>query len=70
MNRVFEEKELGELNVVVVKKDTEKYIFTFQDGDAVQALMVTGNYAANPDLSFSWFDAACVCKRIREVAKA
>ena len=59
-----------DLNAVAcVKKNgdvCERYIFIFEDRDANAMLRQLGRMAANPELSFAWWDAAKVAKRIRE----
>ena len=57
-----------EINVLAMVKGTERYIFLYDDQNRVETLRMLGRYAADPQLSFSWYDAAVMSKRIREIA--
>ncbi|MEM6330569.1 MAG: hypothetical protein AAF790_10010, partial [Planctomycetota bacterium] len=41
----------------------------YDDSQQAQALRMLGRHASNPDLSFSWHDAAVLSKKIRAEAK-
>lgn len=57
-----------ELNVLALLKGVERYVFIY-DENSRQALIDTfRDQAADPRLSFSWFDAAVVTERAREQA--
>ena len=55
----------GEVNIVAVIKGRERYVFMFEDKYKSEALRVIGKFAENPDLSFSWFDAAAAACKVR-----
>lgn len=55
-----------DINIVVLVKGAERYIFLFNDDNRIEALRQLGKFAANPELSFTWLDAAATGKRIRE----
>jgi hypothetical protein len=57
-----------DLNVLAMVKGEERYIFLFDEQSRVETLRVLGRYASNPDLSFSWYDAAVLSQKIRETA--
>ncbi|GAB5405456.1 MAG: hypothetical protein Aurels2KO_36870 [Aureliella sp.] len=57
-----------EINVLALVKGEERYVFLYNDENRVETLRLLGRYAANPDLSFSWYDAAVMSKKIREIA--
>lgn len=57
-----------EINVLALVKGEERYVFLYNDANRVETLRLLGRYAANPDLSFSWYDAAVMSKKIREIA--
>jgi hypothetical protein len=59
-----------ELNVLALVKGEEQYIFMFDDSNRTETLRMLGRYAANPELSFSWFDAAMLSERIRQAFPA
>jgi hypothetical protein len=50
-------------------KGEERYIFLFDDANRSEALRTLGRFASNPELSFSWYDAAILSQRIRQAAE-
>ena len=53
------------INVIALVKDAERYIFLY-DNESTPALMQTlGRFAGDPDLSFSWYDAAVLSQKVR-----
>jgi hypothetical protein len=58
--------EQKDLHVLALVKGEERYIFLYDDASRAEALRTLGRYASNPDLSFSWYDAAVLSQRIRE----
>ncbi len=59
-----------EINVLALVKGEERYVFLYDDASRVETLRMLGRYAADPQLSFSWYDAAVMSKKIREMANA
>jgi len=57
-----------DINVLAMVKGNERYVFLFDDGSRSETLRVLGRYASNPELSFSWHDAAVLSQRIRQEA--
>ncbi|HBE70809.1 MAG TPA: hypothetical protein DDW52_21905 [Planctomycetaceae bacterium] len=57
-----------EINVLALVKGEERYVFLYNDENRVETLRTLGRYAANPELSFSWYDAAVMSKKIRDIA--
>jgi hypothetical protein len=55
------------INVLALVKDGERYIFLYDDQSAAQVLQTLGRYAADPELSFSWYDAAVLSQRVRHL---
>jgi hypothetical protein len=55
-----------DINVLALVKGAERYIFLFDDSSRAETLRVLGRYASNPDLSFSWYDAAVLSQKIRQ----
>lgn len=47
-----------DINVLALVKGEERYIFLFDDSRRTECLRTLGRYASNPELSFSWYDAA------------
>ncbi len=58
-----------DINVVALVKGSERYIFLYDDDNRAQALRTLGRYASNPELSFSWYDAAILSQKIRRQAR-
>jgi hypothetical protein len=57
-----------DINVLALVKGEERYIFLFDDEHRSDALRTLGKFASNPELSFSWYDAAVLSQRIRQAA--
>ncbi|EMI55983.1 MULTISPECIES: hypothetical protein [Rhodopirellula] len=55
-----------EVNVLALVKGEEKFIFLFDDDNRDETLRQLARFAANPDLDFSWYDAAMLSRKIRE----
>lgn len=53
-------------NVTGLVKGVERFIVIWADDQAEEALRVLGRWASNPELSFTWYDASVVSKRIRD----
>ena len=58
-----------DVNVMAVIKGDERYVFLFDDANSVEVMRQAGRFAANPDLSFSWYDAAILSQRVRQCGK-
>jgi hypothetical protein len=53
------------VNVIALVKDGERYVFLYDDASAPQLLQTFGKYAADPELNFSWYDAAVLSQKVR-----
>jgi hypothetical protein len=58
-----------DINVLALVKGEERYVFLFDDAHRAETLRVLGRYASNPELSFSWYDAAVLSQRIRRESR-
>jgi hypothetical protein len=58
-----------DLNVIALIKGEERYIFLYDDAHRRQLLEILGKFAANPELSFSWYDAAILSQKVRQEAQ-
>lgn len=58
-----------DVNVVALVKGDERYLFLFNDEQKGQTLRTLGQYASNPDLSFSWYDAAVLSQKVRRAVR-
>jgi hypothetical protein len=59
-----------DINVLALVKGNERYIFLYDDASRAEALRTLGRYASNPELSFTWYDAAVLSQKIRHSAAA
>ena len=57
------------INVLALVKGEEKYIFLFNDQNRKTTLRQLGRYASNPDLSFTWYDAAVMSQKVRKLTR-
>ena len=57
------------INVLALVKGEEKYIFLFNDENRKTTLRQLGRYASNPDLSFTWYDAAVMSQKVRQLTR-
>jgi hypothetical protein len=58
-----------EINVLALVKGVERYIFLYDDANRAETLRTLGRYASNPELSFTWYDAAVLSQKIRQEAE-
>ena len=58
------------INVLALVKDGERYIFLYDDQSTPQLLQSLGKFAADPELSFSWYDAAVLSQKVRRHRQA
>jgi hypothetical protein len=58
-----------ELNVLALIKGTERYVFVYDDESRSLLIDALRDHAADPDLTFSWFDAAVLTEKAREQAR-
>ena len=56
----------GDINVLALVKGAERYVFLFDDASRAETLRVLGRYASNPELSFTWYDAAVLSQKVRQ----
>ena len=54
-----------DINVLALVKGEERYVFMFDDAHKAEVLRTLGRFAANPDLAFSWMDAAVLSQKVR-----
>jgi hypothetical protein len=55
-----------DINVLALVKGTERYVFLYDDANRAETLRTLGRFASNPDLSFTWYDAAVLSQKIRQ----
>ena len=55
-----------EYNILALIKGAERYVFVYDDPSRDALIEAFRDLAANPDMSFSWFDAAVLTDKARE----
>jgi hypothetical protein len=55
-----------DINVLALVKGAERYVFLYDDQSRAETLRVLGRFASNPELSFTWYDAAVLSQKIRQ----
>ena len=55
-----------EVNVLALVKGQQRYLFLFDDANRTETLRTLGRFAADPELDFTWYDAAVLSRKIRE----
>lgn len=55
-----------DINLLALVKGEERYALVYDDDSVSAAIQQLGRWAANAELSFTWFDAATLCQRIRK----
>lgn len=55
-----------DINVLALVKGEERYVFLYDDASRAETLRTLGRYASNPNLSFTWYDAAVLSQKIRQ----
>jgi hypothetical protein len=55
-----------DINVLALVKGSERYVFLYDDESRAETLRTLGRYASNPELSFTWYDAAVLSQKIRQ----
>jgi hypothetical protein len=59
-----------EFNVLALIKGNERYIFVYDDESRQPLIDAFRDQAADPNLTFTWFDAAVLTDKAREQARA
>ena len=55
-----------EINVLALVKGEEKFMFLFDDQNRDETLRQLARFAADPELDFTWYDAAMLSRKIRD----
>lgn len=56
----------SEINVLALVKGEERFIFLFDDANRDGTLRQLAQFAADPEIDFSWYDAATLSRKIRD----
>lgn len=53
------------VNILAMVRDEHRFIFLYDD-DSIDTLLATlSEFAADPELEFTWYDAAVLAQRVR-----
>lgn len=55
------------VNVLALIKESERYVFLYDDNSPEELLRTLGRYASDEELSFTWYDAALLSQRVRKM---
>lgn len=66
MGAATEELPLAAFNVLALIKGTERYVFVYDDDSRPALLEAFQSIAADPELTFTWHDAAVLTEKARE----
>lgn len=55
------------LNVLALVKDGERFVFLYDSQSSSQLLQTLGKFAADPELCFTWYDAAVLSQKVRHL---
>ncbi len=55
-----------DINVLALVKGSERYVFLYDDASRAETLRTLGRFASNPELSFTWYNAAVLSQKIRQ----
>ena len=53
------------INVIALVKDAERYIFLYDNESSAALMQTLGRFAGDPELSFTWYDAAVLSQKVR-----
>jgi len=57
------------VNVLALVKDEHRYVFLYDDRSRDDVLARLSAAATNPELEFTWYDAAMLAQRVRRMAE-
>lgn len=55
------------VNVLALVRDGHRYVFLYDDASVDTVLNKLGEYATDPELEFTWYDAAMLAQRVRRL---
>jgi len=53
------------INTIVLVRGPERYVILYSDDQRAEAQRTLGRWASNPELEFSWYDAAVLSQKMR-----
>ena len=58
-----------EVIVLALVKESERFVFLYDDDSSEELLETLGHFAADTELSFTWYDAAVLSQRVRRLCE-
>jgi hypothetical protein len=55
------------LNVLALVRDEHRFVFLYDDRSIETVLTTLSEYANDPELEFTWYDAAMLAQRVRQM---
>ena len=55
------------MNVLALVKESERYVFLYDDSSPQALLEQLGKQAADAELNFTWYDAAILSQKVRRI---
>ena len=55
------------VNVLALVKDSERYVFLYDEQSSTERLQTLGRYEADKSLSFTWSDSAVLSQKVRKL---
>ena len=55
------------VNVLALVRDGQRYVFLYDDNSVETVLEKLAEFAADPELDFTWYDAANLSQRVRDL---
>ena len=57
------------MNVLAMVKEDERYVFLYDEESPASLLQTLGKFAADKELSFTWYDAAVLSQKVRRIQR-
>ncbi len=57
------------VNVLALVRDEHRYVFLYDDQSVREVLSQLSASASDPELDFTWYDAAILSQRVREMSE-
>lgn len=55
------------VNLLAMVRDEHRFVFLYDDSSIETLLATLSDYASDPELEFSWYDAAMMAQRVRSL---
>lgn len=55
------------VNLLALVRDGHRYVFLYDDNSVETVLATLSRYASDPELDFTWYDAAVMAQRVRRL---